>query len=81
MPILASLLTLKLADMLLLEAALSFLGLGVRLPEPSWGNMMQGGQAYFYSAPWLIAMPGFGILAVVLCANVLGDRWGQKGKA
>ncbi|MBO9542478.1 ABC transporter permease [bacterium] len=81
MPILASLLTLKLADMLLLEAALSFLGLGVRLPEPSWGNMMQGGQAYFYSAPWLIAMPGFGILAVVLAANVLGDRWGQKGKA
>ncbi|MNT94877.1 Dipeptide transport system permease protein DppC [compost metagenome] len=78
---LASLLTLKLADMLLLEAALSFLGLGVRLPEPSWGNMMQGGQAYFSSAPWLIAMPGFGIIAVVLAANVLGDRWGAGGRA
>lgn len=80
-PVLASLLTLKLADMLLLEAALSFLGLGVRLPEPSWGNMMQGGQAYFSSAPWLIAMPGFGIIAVVLAANVLGDRWGAGGRA
>lgn len=80
MPTLASLLSLKLADMLLLEAALSFLGLGVRLPAASWGNMMQGGQSYFYAAPWLIAMPGLGILAVVLCANVLGDRWGQKGR-
>lgn len=76
-PTLMSLLVLKLADMFLLEAALSFLGLGVRPPAPSWGNMIQEGQLYFRDAPWLMLAPGLAIALVVLAANVLGDRWSR----
>lgn len=72
-PTLFSLLTLKLADMFLLEAALSFLGLGIRPPTPSWGNMIQEGQLYFRDAPWLILAPGLAIFGVVLAANMLHD--------
>lgn len=78
LPTLMSLLVLKLADMFLLEAALSFLGLGVRPPTPSWGNMIQEGQLYFRDAPWLMLAPGLAIALVVLAANVLGDRWSQQ---
>ncbi|MNR92327.1 Glutathione transport system permease protein GsiD [compost metagenome] len=74
----ASLLALKLADMFLLEAALSFLGLGVRPPTPSWGNMIHDGQLYFRDAPWLFMAPGLAIFAVVLAFNLLGDRWGRR---
>lgn len=77
-PTLMSLLVLKLADMFLLEAALSFLGLGVRPPTPSWGNMIHEGQLYFRDAPWLMLTPGLAIALVVLAANVLGDRWSQQ---
>lgn len=77
-PTLMSLLVLKLADMFLLEAALSFLGLGVRPPTPSWGNMIQEGQLYFRDAPWLMLAPGLAIALVVLAANVLGDRWSRQ---
>lgn len=77
-PTLMSLLVLKLADMFLLEAALSFLGLGVRPPTPSWGNMIHEGQLYFRDAPWLMLTPGIAIALVVLAANVLGDRWTQR---
>lgn len=73
-----SLLALKLADMFLLEAALSFLGLGVRPPTPSWGNMIHDGQLYFRDAPWLFMAPGLAIFAVVLAFNLLGDRWGRR---
>lgn len=71
----ATLLTLKIADMLLLESALSFLGLGIRPPTPSWGNMILDGEAYFRVAPWLIAAPGLAIFVVVLCCNLVGERW------
>lgn len=77
-PTLVSLLALKLADMFLLEAALSFLGLGVRPPTPSWGNMIQEGQLYFRDAPWLIVAPGLAIVLVVLAANLLGDRFSRQ---
>lgn len=73
-----SLLALKLADMFLLEAALSFLGLGVRPPTPSWGNMIHDGQLYFRDAPWLFMAPGLAIFAIVLAFNLLGDRWGRR---
>ena len=73
-PTLGSLLTLKLADMFLLEAALSFLGLGVRPPTPSWGNMIQEGELYFRDAPWIILAPGLAIVFVVLAANMLQER-------
>jgi len=74
----ASLLALKLADMFLLEAALSFLGLGVRPPTPSWGNMIHDGQLYFRDAPWLFMAPGLAIFAIVLAFNLVGDRWGRR---
>lgn len=80
MPTLVPLLALKLADMFLLEAALSFLGLGVRPPAPSWGNMIQEGQLYFRDAPWLVFAPGLSIVLVVLAGNILGDRYTRLPK-
>jgi peptide/nickel transport system permease protein len=57
----------------LLEASLSFLGLGVQQPTPAWGSMLQASQAYLYNAPWYIIAPGSCIFLVVLAFNVLGD--------
>lgn len=55
------------------EAALSFLGAGVQLPEPSWGNLLSGGNAYLLQAPWLTVFPGLAITLAVLSFNLLGD--------
>jgi peptide/nickel transport system permease protein len=63
----------QMAQILILEGALSFLGLGVQPPTPSWGNMLAEGRDYMGSAWWLTVFPG---LAIVVCAtaiNVLGD--------
>jgi ABC-type dipeptide/oligopeptide/nickel transport system permease subunit len=80
LPTLLPLLALKLADMLLLEAALSYLGIGIRPPASSWGSMIQEGQLYFRDAPWLVVAPGLAIVLVVLSANLLGDRFGRLGR-
>lgn len=61
------------ADSLLVEAALSFIGLGVPAPEPSWGNMLLEGKAVIYQAWWMIVFPGAAILLLVLSINLLGD--------
>ncbi|MEB3188388.1 MAG: ABC transporter permease [bacterium] len=74
MPTLASLMALKLADMCLLEAALGFLGLGVRPPEPTWGAMIQAGRPYFQQAPWLVAWPGLGLFVLVLSVHMIAER-------
>jgi ABC-type dipeptide/oligopeptide/nickel transport system permease subunit len=58
---------------ILTEAALSFLGAGVQLPEPSWGNLMSGGNAYLLQAPWLTIFPGLALTLAVLSFNLLGD--------
>lgn len=58
---------------ILLGAALSFLGLGVQPPTPSWGNMLYNAQSYFFNAPWITLYPGAMILATVLCINFIGD--------
>ncbi len=58
---------------ILTEAALSFLGAGVQLPEPSWGNLLSGGNAYLLQAPWLTIFPGLAITLAVLSFNLLGD--------
>jgi peptide/nickel transport system permease protein len=58
---------------ILLEAALSFLGMGVHPPTPSWGNMLNNAQQYLYRAPYLIAIPGFFIFVTVLAANMMGN--------
>jgi len=65
--------TLEMAQAILLEAALSFLGLGVQPPLPSWGNMLQRAQLYVFTAPTLAIYPGLAITLVVLAFNFLGD--------
>ncbi len=65
--------TLGIATTVLLEATLSFLGVGVQPPLPSWGNIIFESQSYFQSAPWLVFIPGAIILATALSFNLLGD--------
>jgi peptide/nickel transport system permease protein len=65
--------TLGMAGAILAEAALSFLGLGVQPPTPSWGTMINGGRAHLIDAPHLTVFPGVAIALVVLGFNFLGD--------
>jgi peptide/nickel transport system permease protein len=61
------------ATMVLLESGLSFLGLGIQPPQPSWGTMLAEGRDYLSNAWWLATVPGMAISIVVLGANLLGD--------
>jgi peptide/nickel transport system permease protein len=63
--------TLELAVMMLTEASLSFLGLGIQPPESSWGLMLAEGREYLTSAPWLVAVPGLAILFTTLSVNII----------
>jgi peptide/nickel transport system permease protein len=65
--------TLGIATNVMLEASLSFLGVGVQPPTPSWGRMIYEGQNYYRSAPWLILFPGIAIMLTVVGFNLLGD--------
>ena len=65
--------TLEMAHAILLEAALSFLGLGVQPPEPSWGLMVAEAKGLMFFDPWLITIPGAAIFALVLAITLLGD--------
>ena len=65
--------TLIIATNILTEAGLSFLGAGVRLPDPSWGNMIASGQDQIQTAPWLALIPGIAIVLTVLSLNLFGD--------
>jgi peptide/nickel transport system permease protein len=65
--------TLGIATTVLLEATLSFLGIGVRPPEASWGNIIYENQTYFATAPWLVFIPGAAILLLALAFNLVGD--------
>ncbi len=65
--------TLEFAHAVLLEAALSFLGLGVQPPLPSWGLMIAEGRNYILFDPWLIAIPGSALFLLLLAVNLLGD--------
>ena len=65
--------TLGVGGNILMEAWLSFLGVGARPPLPSWGTMVTEGQAYFLSKPWVCVAPGLAILLAVLGFNLLGD--------
>jgi peptide/nickel transport system permease protein len=65
--------TLQVGRMIQAEAALSFLGLGVPPPDPSWGSMLSDGQKVILSTPWVAAIPGIVIVVAVLGVNLLGD--------
>jgi peptide/nickel transport system permease protein len=65
--------TLAVGNAIILESSLSFLGLGVQPPTPTWGNMLMDAQATMATQPWLSVFPGLAILLVVLAVNFLGD--------
>lgn len=65
--------TLGISTTVLLEATLSYLGIGVQPPTPSWGNIIFENQTYFQAAPWLVFFPGMAILALALAFNLIGD--------
>jgi peptide/nickel transport system permease protein len=65
--------TLEMALAILLEAALSFLGLGVPAPLPSWGLMIAEAKEYMFFTPWVILVPGIALFVLVLGVNLLGD--------
>jgi len=65
--------SLRVGGFILLEAALSFLGLGVQPPTPTWGSMISLNRMYINSAPWMVIFPGLAISVTVISFNILGD--------
>ena len=65
--------TLGIGSAILLESGLSFLGLGIQPPYPSWGNMIAGGRDVIVSAPWVAIAPGLALMLTVLASTLLGD--------
>jgi len=65
--------TLMMGDAILIEATLSFLGMGAQPPTPSWGSILASGRAYLILAPWVTLFPGIAIMLTVLGFNLLGD--------
>jgi len=65
--------TLAVGNAIIIESSLSFLGLGVQPPTPTWGNLLMDAQATMATKPWLTIFPGLAILAVVLAVNFIGD--------
>ncbi len=65
--------TVEMANAILLEAALSFLGFGVQAPTPSWGLMLNEGREYMFFSAWMLALPGACLFMLVLAINMFGD--------
>jgi peptide/nickel transport system permease protein len=65
--------TLDVGNIILLESGLSYLGLGIRPPAPSWGNMILDGKDQLFSTPWVAAAPGLALLVTVVAFNLVGD--------
>jgi peptide/nickel transport system permease protein len=65
--------TLGVGNAILLESGLSFLGLGIQPPRPSWGNMIAGGRDLIVTAPWVAIAPGLALILTVLAATLVGD--------
>ncbi|HWA15413.1 MAG TPA: ABC transporter permease subunit, partial [Gemmatimonadales bacterium] len=65
--------TLAVGDVILLESGLSYLGLGVQPPWPSWGGMILEGSSYVSRAPWASVAPGIAIIIAVLAVNLIGE--------
>jgi peptide/nickel transport system permease protein len=65
--------TLDVGNIILLEAGLSFLGLGIGPPKPSWGNMILEGRELLFTAPWVALAPGIALTLTVIAFNLVGD--------
>ena len=65
--------TLRMGTLIIAEASLSFLGLGIQPPTPAWGSMISAGRDYLLTAWWVSTMPGIALLILVLAINVLGE--------
>ena len=70
--------TLGVGNAILLESGLSFLGLGIQPPAPSWGNMIAGGRDLLVIAPWVALVPGLALVLTVLATSVIGDAWRDR---
>jgi len=70
--------TLQVGTVIIMESALSFLGVGVPPPAPAWGSMIAEGRSYVLSAWWICIFPGVAILFTVMAANLLGDRLAES---
>jgi peptide/nickel transport system permease protein len=77
-PALISAAVIGLSNAILAEAAMSYLGMGIGPPNPSWGRMLHEAQIYFYSAPWYAIAPGIFIMLTVIAFHLLGE--GLRGK-
>lgn len=65
--------TLDLAFVIIIEASLTFLGLGIQPPTPTWGYMLSEGRNYLFESPWMVVFPGLAIILTVVGINLLGD--------
>jgi len=65
--------SLRIGQVILLETALDFLGLGVQEPTASWGNMLSNAETYFYHSVWLVVLPGLATFLTVVATNLLGN--------
>lgn len=70
--------TLGVGNAVLLESGLSFLGLGIQPPQPSWGNMIAGGRDLIVSAPWVAVAPGLALILTVVACTLLGDQFRDR---
>jgi len=70
--------TLQVSQMMLAEAALSFLGVGVPISTPTWGGMLNEGQQYIFAAWWPTVFPGIALTTVVVAFNLIGDALGEN---
>lgn len=73
LPVMIVAASLGVGAVILAEAALDFLGLGITPPTPSWGNMLSNAQTYFAHSTWLVVFPGIMIFLTVLAANIFGN--------
>jgi peptide/nickel transport system permease protein len=79
-PALLSASVIGLSNAILAESAMSYLGLGIQPPEPSWGRMLFESQAWFFSAPWYALAPGIFIMLTVIAFHLLGDGIRRLGE-
>ncbi len=73
LPVLIVAASLGVGQIILIEAALDFLGLGIQPPTPSWGNMLTNAESYFFHSTWLVVFPGITIFVTVLASNIFGN--------